>query len=236
MMAAVGPDNFWPAEKWHSSRELSLKPAADLPLERGCDMRLTTSRGLLSDASSTLVPARPRRPAQAGFTLIDMLFVVALIGLLASLAIPGLMRAKDAAQAASALGSVRIVNSAQLSYAISCGLGFYSPDLPTLGVAPPGAAEGFLPPEMSTDFSFVKSGYTFSLAGTSLAGAPATCNGLGAGLAAPGYAIVGDPLDATIGFPRFFGSNSDGVIYEHSATLAADMPEAGAPPIGAPLK
>ena len=39
---------------------------------------------------------------QAGFTLIDMLFVVALVGLLASLAIPGLMKARGAAQSASA--------------------------------------------------------------------------------------------------------------------------------------
>ena len=148
-----------------------------------------------------------------------MLFVVALVGLLCSLAIPGLMRAKGAAQAASALGSLRIVNSAELSFAITCGLGFYSPDLLTLGVPPPGASEGYLPPEMSSDFTFVKSGYTFGLSGTSLAGAPATCNGLGAGQSAPGYAMVGDPLDVTTGIPRFFGSNSDGVIYEHTTTL-----------------
>ena len=74
---------------------------------------------------------------EAGFTLIDMLFVVALIGLLATLAIPGLMRARGAAQSASALGTLRVVNSAQLSYAITCGLGFYSPDLPTLANKPP---------------------------------------------------------------------------------------------------
>jgi type IV pilus assembly protein PilA len=179
------------------------------------------------------VPARPRRSGQAGFTLIDMLFVVALIGLLASLAIPGLMRAKGAAQAASALGSMRLVNSAELSYAISCGLGFYSPDFPSLGAPPPGSTEGYLPAEMSADFSLVKSGYTFSLAGVPLAGAPPTCNG---GDSAPGYAIVADPLDATVGIPRFFGSNSDGVIYEHNSTLMADMPEAGTPPMGAPIK
>ena len=66
---------------------------------------------------------------ESGFTLIDMLFVIALIGLLSTLAIPGLMRARGAAQSASALGSMKVVNSAQLSFAITCGLGFYSPDL-----------------------------------------------------------------------------------------------------------
>jgi hypothetical protein len=179
--------------------------------------------------------ARPRRSGQAGFTLIDMLFVVSLIGLLCSLAIPGLMRAKGAAQAASALGSLRVINSAELSFAITCGLGFYSPDLPTLGVPPPGATEGFLPPEMSGGFTYIKSGYNFSLAGTPLVGAPASCNGLGPGQAAPGYAIVADVIDPGGALPRFFGTNSDGVIYEHTASLGLLMPEVGAPGAGAPI-
>src|SRR5687767_5667823 len=53
---------------------------------------------------------------EKGFTLIDMLFVIGLIGLLSTLAIPGLMRARGAAQSSSALGTIRVVNSAQLSY------------------------------------------------------------------------------------------------------------------------
>ena len=60
--------------------------------------------------------------SESGFTLIDMLFVIAIMGLLSTLAIPGLMRARGAAQSASALGTVRVVNSAQLSFAITCGL------------------------------------------------------------------------------------------------------------------
>jgi prepilin-type N-terminal cleavage/methylation domain-containing protein len=177
---------------------------------------------------------RKRRRGDAGFTLIDMLFVVALIGLLASLAIPGLMKARGAAQSSSALGTLRVVNSGELSFAITCGLGFYSPDLPTLGAAPPGSTEAFLPDEMTAAATFIKSGYNFSLAGTGLAGAPASCNGLGAGMAAPGYAVVADPLDLTVA--RFFGSNSDGVIYQHTASLAATMPESGGPPAGSPIQ
>jgi len=176
---------------------------------------------------------KPRR-SDAGFTLLDMLFVVALIGLLASLAIPGLMKARGAAQSTSAIGTLRVLNSSELSFAITCGLGFYSPDLPTLGVAPPGSIEAFLPDEMTAGFTFIKSGYNFSLAGTGLAGAPASCNGLAAGQASPGYATVGDPLDPSVA--RYFGTNSDGVIFQHSASLAATMPEGGSPPAGSPIQ
>jgi type II secretory pathway pseudopilin PulG len=177
----------------------------------------------------------PNRRHETGFTLIDLLFVIALIGVLASMAIPGLMRARGAAQASSALGTLRVVNSAQLTYAISCGLGFYSPDFPTLGVPPPNSTEGYLPRELSGGFTFNKSGYIFSLAGTPLGGAPATCNGLAAGASAPGYAVVADPLDPSSA-GRYFGTNADGLIYQHTSSLAATMPEHGGPAAGSPIK
>ena len=174
------------------------------------------------------------RRDEAGFTLIDMLFVVSLIGLLASLAIPGLMRARGAAQAGSAIGTLRVVNSAELSFAITCGLGFYSPDLPSLGAPPPGSTEPFLAQEMTAAPTFLKAGYNFSLAGTPLPGAPASCNGLGMGQASPGYAAVADPLDPSIN--KYFGTNSDGVMYQNTATLSLTMPESGPPPVGAPIQ
>jgi type II secretory pathway pseudopilin PulG len=172
---------------------------------------------------------------ESGFTLIDLLFVIALIGLLSTLAIPGLMRAKGAAQSASALGTMRVINSAQLSFAITCGLGFYSPTFTTLGVKPPSAVDAFLPGEMASGPTFIKSGYSFSMAGVPLAGAPGSCNGLAPGSASAGYAVVADPLDTTPP-ARFFGTNADGAIYEHTASYMATMPETGAPPGGAPLK
>lgn len=176
-----------------------------------------------------------RRRRDAGFTLVDMLFVVAIVGLLASMAIPGLMRARGAAQVSSALGTLRVVNSAQLTYAISCGLGYYSPDFPNLGVPPPGNPAAFLPPELSSGFTFDRSGYLFSLAGTPLGGAPATCNGLGPGAAAPGYAVVADPIDLGSA-NKFFGTNADGIIYQHNATLSLTMPETGGPAAGSPIQ
>ncbi len=171
---------------------------------------------------------------EAGFTLIDMMFVLALIGMLSTLALPALLRAKSAANAASALGTIRIVGGAQMSYALTCGLGFFAPDLPTLGVPPAGFTDTFLPPELTSGAAILHGGYNFSLYATPLAGTPPTCNGLAAGATAPTYVFVADPVNPAAN-PRFFGMNSDGVIYEHNATFSGTMPEAGAPPSGAPL-
>jgi type II secretory pathway pseudopilin PulG len=171
---------------------------------------------------------------EAGFTLVDMMFVLALIGMLSTLALPALLRAKSAAHSASALGTVRIISGAQLSYALTCGLGFFAPDLPTLGVPPSGFTDTFLPAELTTGAAVLHNGYTISLYATPLAGTPPTCNGLAAGATAPTYVIVADPIDP-VANPRFFGLNSDGVVYEDSATFVGTMPETGAPPSGAPL-
>ena len=176
-----------------------------------------------------------RVKGEDGFTLIDMLFVVALLGMLSTLAIPGLMRARNAAQSSSALGTIRIINSAQLSFAITCGLGFYAPDFPALTRKPSGSLEAFLAPELAPGTTFIKSGYNFSMAGTALPGAPPSCNGLASGKTAPAYAVVADELDAKSA-PRFFGSNADGTIYEHTKSLATTMPETGPPPSGSPVQ
>ena len=172
---------------------------------------------------------------ESGFTLIDLLFTASLICTLCTMALPSLMRARGVAQSASALSTVRVVNSSQLSFAVTCGSGFYAPDFPTLGIAPPGTATAFLPKELSSGGSFLKQGYSFTMTGTALSGAPPTCNGKPAGSVAPGYAVIADPLDA-VGNPHFYGSNADGTIYVHSSTLTGWMPESGPSAAGTPVK
>ena len=172
---------------------------------------------------------------ESGFTLIDLLFTASLICTIATMALPSLLRAKNVAQAASAIATLRVVNSAQLSYAVTCGSGFYSPTFGRLGVAPPASSSAFLPPELSSGASFVKQGYTFSMVGTSLAGAPGSCNGLAPGGGAPGYSATADPLDS-VGNPHFYATNADGTIYMHDASMGGLMPESGPPPVGTPVK
>jgi type IV pilus assembly protein PilA len=171
-----------------------------------------------------------------GFALIDLIFVCGIIGLLASMATPRLLLAKAAAGSASAIGSMRAINSAELSYALSCGNGFYAPNLTTLGTAPPGSNEAFIGAGLGTADIVNKSGYTFQLEATAFAGAPAACNGLGAGMAGQGFRAAADPAAAGIGNPRFFSTNSTGTIFEDVASLWAVMPEVGEPASGHPIR
>lgn len=171
-----------------------------------------------------------RLRSERGFTLIDMLFVIGLIGLLSTMAVPGLTRARGTAQASSAMANLRLINSAQLSFAISCGLGFYAPDLPTLGRPPIGSQAPFLGTDLASAATVNRSGYQFELLGTAQANAPASCNGLGAGLGAPGYKVRADPLDTPM--VRFFATNSSGLMYEHTASIFGAIPENGPSPVG----
>jgi type II secretory pathway pseudopilin PulG len=171
---------------------------------------------------------------ESGFTLIDLLFTASLICTIATMALPSLMRARGVAQSASAIATLRVVNSSQLSFAVTCGSGFYAPTFPTLGVAPPGAPAAFLPSDLSSGAAFLRQGYSFNMTGTPLAGAPASCNGLAAGAASPGYAAIADPLDP-VGNPHFYGTNADGTIYVNAGTFAGVLPESGPSPVGAPI-
>ncbi len=169
-----------------------------------------------------------------GFALIDLIFCIGVIAMLFAIAVPRLLLAKQAAGSASAIGSMRAINSAQLTFAITCGNGFYAPNLTTLGTAPTGSREAFIAPGLGGSNTVARSGYVMKVAATPFAGAPASCNGLAAGGAGQGYKASADPAEP--GNIRYLGTNANGLIYEFSSSLADTMPEVGAPTTGSVLR
>lgn len=169
-----------------------------------------------------------------GFALIDLIFVVGIIGILFGIAAPNLLQARQSSGAASAIGSLRAISSGQLTFALTCGGGFYAPLLTVLGTAPAGSNEAFVSPNIGSDDSVIRAGYVVEMEATPFAGAPPSCNGLAAGESGQAYVAGADPLEPNV--TRFFAINANGMIWEDTASVYATMPEIGDPPSGHPLR
>src|SRR6186713_816469 len=109
------------------------------------------------------------------------------MGLLTSIAIPRLLLAKQAAGASSAIGSLRTIGSAELTFALTCGSGFYAPNLTALGTPPPGSRDAFISPTLSAGNTVIRSGYLFQLEGEPYPGSPSSCNSANPGESTQGF-------------------------------------------------
>jgi type IV pilus assembly protein PilA len=164
---------------------------------------------------------------QKGFSLIELLIVVAIILIIAAIAIPNLLRAKMAANEASAVGSVRTINTGSITYSSTYGAG-YPPALANLGGAA-GSAVTCAGAQVldnalatATTAAAAKSGYYFTYTASGTAVTVGSCTGH------PGYTLIATPSVAGQTGQRLFYSDQSGVI---RFTTDGTTPSVSSPPL-----
>jgi prepilin-type N-terminal cleavage/methylation domain-containing protein len=162
-----------------------------------------------------------------GFSLIELLIVVAIILIIAAIAIPNLLRSRIAANQASAVGSLRTLNTAEITYATTYATG-YTSTLGSLGPPtsgnPVATASGLIDSILSgvsggSASQSIKSGYqfTYTAGSTDASGRVNT------------YGITATPVSVGTTGTNYYFTDQSGVIRQNSTAVAgsSDSPLAG---------
>jgi prepilin-type N-terminal cleavage/methylation domain-containing protein len=145
---------------------------------------------------------------QKGFSLIELLIVVAIILIIAAIAIPNLLRSRIAANEASAVGSIRTINTAEVTYASTY------PDVGFVGLSNLGGAGGTAAAAGLIDSVLAngsKSGYQFLVTPANAVNNSNTT-----------YASTGDPVSAQTGTRHFYSDQSGVIRYDATAQATAN--------------
>ena len=182
-----------------------------------------TERSPRSDKSAKVLCSKGMtQSSDRGFTMVELLIVVALLALIAAFAVPGLMRARVAANEASAIGSMRVTAAAQKAYLATCGNGGYATDFLTLGQVGPSGEAAFISADLGTSSTPTKSGYSFTMAaGAGSSAGPDDCNGTPT---ATHYYATGVPTSFGSTGTRSFAVNSLSMIWQALDAAAPSEP------------
>lgn len=153
-----------------------------------------------------------------GFSLIELLIVVAIILIIAAIAIPNLLKSKIAANQSSAVASLRTINTSEVTYSSTYNQG-YTSTLAQLGPPASGsstsATAGLIDSVLSGG---TKSGYTFAYtAGTAVGGST------------PTYQVTATPVSVGTTGQNYYFTDDSNVIRQNSSQTASasDSPIGG---------
>jgi prepilin-type N-terminal cleavage/methylation domain-containing protein len=164
-----------------------------------------------------------------GFSLIELLIVVAIILIIAAIAIPNLLRSRIAANQSSAVGSLRTLNTAEVTYATTYNTGYSATlgDLgPPSGAQPAATAAGLVDEVLSGSAAGGAAAMVSSKSGYGFAYSPAGPDTNGK---INTYSITATPISVGTTGTNYYYTDQSGVIRQNSSTVAGstDSPLAG---------